>query len=159
MTEEVSILRHAARVVMLDETDRVLLVRFEYAGRSWWVAPGGGLEEGETHESAARREVEEETGLSLRELGPWVWSREHIFRFEGRHYRQVERYYVARVSAFEPRSTLIGPDESVALREVRWWTPEELEATDEEFAPVDLPALTKRLVEDGPPAHPLHVGP
>jgi 8-oxo-dGTP pyrophosphatase MutT (NUDIX family) len=158
MTQEVPTVRHAARVVLLDEADRVLLVRFEYGGRSWWVAPGGGLDEVEIHEDAARREVEEETGLNLQELGPWVWSREHIFRFEGRLYRQVERYFVATVPAFAPRPTLIGLEESVAFRDVRWWTLEELEATTEEFAPVDLPALTKRLVEHGPPEHPLEVG-
>jgi 8-oxo-dGTP diphosphatase len=49
--------RHAARVVLLDETGRVMLARFEYRGRAWWVAPGGGLEPKETHEEAAWREI------------------------------------------------------------------------------------------------------
>jgi hypothetical protein len=49
--------------VLLDETGRVLLARFEYGGKAWWVAPGGGLEFAETHEEAAQREIGEETGL------------------------------------------------------------------------------------------------
>ena len=156
--EEQPTIRRTARVVLLDEAGRVLLVRFEYGGRSWWVAPGGGLELGETYEGAARREVEEETGLSLRELGPWVWSREHIFRFEGRLYRQVERYFVAAVSTFTPHPTVMGLEESLVLRDLRWWTLEELDATIEEFAPEALPALARGLVEHGPPDHPLEVG-
>ena len=59
--EEQPTVRRAARVLLLDEASQVLLVRFEYGGRSWWVAPGGGLEQGETYEGAARREVKEET--------------------------------------------------------------------------------------------------
>ena len=83
MTQEKRLVRRAAKVVLLDEVDWVLLVRFERGGQSWWAVRGGRLEEGETYEGAARRKVEEETNLNLRELGPWVWSCGHVFRFEG----------------------------------------------------------------------------
>ena len=158
MTEEEPIVRRAARVILIDEAGRMLLVRFEYGGRRWWTAPGGGLEEGETYEGAARREVEEETGLYLRELGPWVWSRQHVFRFKGRPYRQVERYFTANVPTFVPRPSVKGAEEFVAFLDLRWWTLEELESTTEEFGPVDLPTLARRLVEHGPPDRPLEVG-
>jgi len=69
-TGETPTIRHAARVVLLDEAGRVLLAKFEYRGKAWWVAPGGGLEPAETHEEAARREIGEETGLDLRNLEP-----------------------------------------------------------------------------------------
>jgi 8-oxo-dGTP pyrophosphatase MutT (NUDIX family) len=150
--------RHAARVVLLDETSRVLLVRFEYRERSWWTAPGGGLEDEETHEEAARREIWEETGLDLRELGPWIWTREHVFRFEGRLYRQRERYFLAVVPAFAPRPHLLGSEEVGVLRGLRWWTLDELEATAEDLAPADLPALVRNLVAHGPPQRPREVG-
>ena len=65
MTGEAPTLRRAARVLMLDEDSRVLLVRLAYRGKRWWAAPGGGLEEDETHEEAARREAAEETGFEL----------------------------------------------------------------------------------------------
>jgi len=41
---------------------RVLLVRQEKAGRSYWLLPGGGVEEGEELVDALRRELAEECG-------------------------------------------------------------------------------------------------
>ena len=158
MTEETPTLRRAARVLLLDENNRVLLVRLSYRGESWWAAPGGGLEDHETHEEAARREVAEETGFELDELGPWVWRREDVFRFEGRLYRQWERYFIASVPAFEPRPGVIGAEEAKTFDGLRWWTLGKLETTDQRYAPADLPALVKRLVEEGPPERPIQVG-
>lgn len=158
MTEGSPTVRHAARVVLLDETDRILLVRFEYAGRRWWATPGGGLEGHETHKQAALREVREETGHELERLGPWVWAREHVFLFEDRLYRQVERYFAARVEAFDPQSQELGAEEVKAFAGLGWWTLAELEVSEEEFAPADLPALVRALLEDGPPERPIEVG-
>jgi 8-oxo-dGTP pyrophosphatase MutT (NUDIX family) len=95
-------IREAARVIVLDELDRVL-VRFAFPdGRTVWATVGGGLEPGETHEDAARRELVEEAGLDDVELGPCVWAREHLFTgpidFDG----QRERYFLVRTPAFEP---------------------------------------------------------
>jgi 8-oxo-dGTP pyrophosphatase MutT (NUDIX family) len=78
MTGETPTLRRAARVLLLDEDRRVLLVRFSYHGKNRWTAPDGGFEDDETHEEAARREVAEETGFEIDELGPWIWTREGV---------------------------------------------------------------------------------
>ncbi len=158
MTGETPTLRSAARVLLLDENSRVLLVRFSYLGESWWAAPGGGLKDDETHEEAAWREVAEETGFELDEMGPWVWTREDVFRFEGRLYRQRERYFLASVPAFEPRPQVIDAEEAKAFDGLGWWTLRELETSDERFAPANLPVLVRELVEEGPPEHPVLVG-
>ena len=157
MTSEKPILRRAARVLLFDEDRRVLLVRFRYQGRSWWAAPGGGLEGDETHEEAAMREVAEETSFELQELGPWIWTREEVFRFEVAVKPSLERYFVANVPAFDPRPKVIGAEEAKSFDGLRWWTPGELQATLEEFAPADLPALVEQLIEQGPPEHPFEV--
>lgn len=87
-----------------------------------------------------------------------MWNREHVFRFEGRLYRQRERYFVAAIPAFAPRPEALGPEEAIAFRDLRWWTLQELEAGTDVFAPVDLPGLVRRLVEQGPPERPIEVG-
>ena len=47
--------------ILTDERNRVLLVR----EHDRWQTPGGEVEDGESHEAALRREVEEETGLHV----------------------------------------------------------------------------------------------
>jgi ADP-ribose pyrophosphatase YjhB (NUDIX family) len=71
-------LRPAARALVLDPDDRVLLVRFSFPWVDYpvWAPPGGGLEPGETAAEGIRRELAEEVGLVDFELGPVVWIRE-----------------------------------------------------------------------------------
>jgi len=63
MTDELP-LRQAARALVIDDADRVLLVQFSANGHEWWAMPGGGIEDGEPELVALRRELEEEVGLT-----------------------------------------------------------------------------------------------
>ena len=56
--------RVAIRVLIIQD-ERVLLVR-EHDG--WWSPPGGGIDHGETIESALNREVEEELGVPAEQV-------------------------------------------------------------------------------------------
>jgi len=152
--------RPAARVVLLDEDDNILLVRFRdpELRKNWWATPGGSLEPGETHEAAARREIREETGLDDIPLGPCIWTREHLISIQGRPYLQRERLFFARVAHFEAAATHLEEVERDRFRELRWWSPADLDATTEVLSPRNLPELLRQLLRDGPPATPIEVG-
>src|ERR1700730_17831866 len=89
------ILRHAARVILVDGADRVLLLKWRLqSGDHIWITPGGGLAAGEHHGAAPIRELVEEVALLDATLGPCVWLREHVFDWNGRAFRQRERFYL-----------------------------------------------------------------
>ena len=157
LPDRVPIDRIAARAIVLDSDDRILLVCFRqpHTGESWWATPGGALDDGETHEDGLRRELAEEAGIAA-PIGPCVWTRVHAFDWGERFIRQIERYYLVRVD-----STEIAPQLDLAaenVHDIRWWTLGELEASEEEFAPRRLPALLRALLEQGLPAEPFDAG-
>jgi 8-oxo-dGTP pyrophosphatase MutT (NUDIX family) len=151
--------RHAARAVVLDPDDRILLVRWvnEDNGVDVWLTPGGGIDEGEDEAAALRRELREETGLDSFEPGPTIWSRRHSFPWYERTVDQRETFVLVRVPAFEPRPDPAALD-AEGVRDVRWWALDELEASDATFSPRRLAALLRELLENGAPPEPRDVG-
>ena len=153
-------LRPAVRAVLLDPADRILLVRFAFPDRVVWACPGGGIEPGESDEHALRRELAEETGLLDPQIGPCVWTREHVLPlFGGRWDGQAERFYLVRPHAFEPRPHFSAEQLAAEfVTEVRWWTPDELARADSIFAPRRMPELLAALIRDGAPPAPIDAG-
>lgn len=143
---------------MLDPAGRVLLIRhLTPEGFEWWATPGGGLDEGESPEAAARREAVEETGLEDFELGPCIWTRTVEYPFRETWYRQPERFYLVRVGAFEASSALDSSQSAGLLLEHRWWSAGEIRASPARFAPRELAGLLERLNSEGPPPEPTEV--
>jgi 8-oxo-dGTP diphosphatase len=153
-------IREAVRAVVVDDDDRVLLVRFEFPAGTRWALPGGGLDPGESDRDGLRRELTEEIGLHDAVIGPHLWNRLHIIPFiDGRYDGQREKIFLVRVpSGFEPRPEFTWDQlHAEYVFEMRWWTPAEMDAADVVFVPAELPALFARLRTDGPPATPLDV--
>ena len=140
--------RPAARVILVDGRDRVLLFRFTspVSHRSWWLTPGGGLDPGETHREAALRELREETGLTGVKLSRCVWRREHEFTWLGRHLLQQERFFVARVPTWDVDVKEHTQEEVEVMTEHRWWTVAEIKTSNEVFAPREMPQHLPAIV-------------
>jgi 8-oxo-dGTP pyrophosphatase MutT (NUDIX family) len=149
--------RSGVRALVLDATDRVLLVRFEDAMGSWWATPGGGVDAGESDAAALRRELGEEVGLHDFELGPLLWTREH-WRVDPRRFGgQRERWYLVRTDAFDIAPTFTTAELAAeGVHEVRWFTLDEL--AGETTGPRRLLELVRDVLDNGPPAEPFDVG-
>jgi len=116
--DEVAFVRLCVAALVTDPLGRVLLVR----NACGWGLPGGKVKSGETWEEAAKREVLEETGVSLARV--CLHDLIHGGQADGLTCDTLVIVARCKAGAWEPRA---GSD---AL-EARW------------FAHVELPALAK----------------
>lgn len=148
--------RRAARVLLVDEDDCLLLLEGESedGSRTFWIAPGGGVEEGEDLAAAARRELREEAGVEA-DVGRPVWTRVHQFRMPDGVVEQHETYFLVRV----PAATVTPRAADAYVRGWRWWTLPEIRVARQAFAPRRLAQFLPALLAGDLPERPIDVGP
>ena len=142
-------LRLAARVILLDPDDRVLLMRYDDGplDKTHWATPGGGLKEAEDYPAAAQRELAEETGWNDIALLGEVARRTLTMEYAGRLVRQHERLYLARTGQARRRIRGAGAMHAAdGITAWRWWTLAELDATTETVWPAGLADLIRNAL-------------
>ena len=155
--------RPAARVLLIDDRDRVLL--FDVAlpqlpDDRLWITPGGGLDPGETRVDAAIRELYEETGLHGVELGPCIWKRRHAWQWSNKWIDSDEWFYLLRTPAFDVVPTAPDEWEMQYVLGHRWWSLPEIVANrgTETFVPRSMPELLPPILAGDIPKQPVAVG-
>jgi ADP-ribose pyrophosphatase YjhB (NUDIX family) len=152
--------RPTVRVLLLDEANRILLMKGRLPSRrdgpGAWFTVGGGLEPGETPHDAAAREIREETGIGRFELGPLIAVREGVMLLDRDEPVLItESYLVARCAGAEPVRDGWQPDERELIDDIRWWTHAELAATEERVFPPGLADLMAEVVAGRFPETPI----
>ncbi len=127
--------------MLFDEAGEILLIRFvvprEDGEFVFWALPGGEIEAGESEVEAAAREVREELGLTLKIAGP-VYCDSNQFLHQGEMQDNVDFLFRAECGREEPQLMGVTADEMEIMKEIRWWSAEEVEASEERIFPENL---------------------
>ncbi|KZL20467.1 Dihydroneopterin triphosphate pyrophosphatase [Pseudovibrio axinellae] len=146
--------RPASRLLVLDPDKRILLFNFTFdtgplAGCDYWATVGGGLEDGETHEEAARRELLEETGISA-PIGEKIHIRTVRFQLPSGEMVEAEEHYFLVASPHSDidysRHTEL---ETQVMTRHRWWTREELRLTQKTVFPENILEILEPYLHHG----------
>ncbi len=114
-------------VVFVVRNRKILMEKLCYAGKTFYSIPGGGIEQGETPEQTAIRELKEECGLDGT-----------IIRKLTELYNHDRTEYVFEVSVPENQKEITGydpeePENDQPIKEVLWMALNELSEKDRAF--------------------------
>jgi len=127
--------------MLFEEAGAVLLIRFVVPKESgefvFWALPGGEIEAGETEIEAAAREVREELGLELVVTGP-MYCDTNQFLHQGEMQDNTDFLFRAKCRREEPQLMGVTAEEKAIMREIRWWTVDEIAESEERIFPGNL---------------------
>lgn len=139
--------RATARVIVLDPDDHVLLLQdsdpVAPGVPTFWITPGGGIEDGETPPQAAARELHEEVGLTVAPdalTGP-IAERTVVHGYGDKIAIQTETFFVVTTEHFDVTPVALTDEEVLTLVGARWWPAAEVRRSAARIWPAGMSAL------------------
>lgn len=157
--------RHSVRALLLTPERQLLLGRHRVSKGFVWAAPGGGIEAGESLLEALRRELREETGLTLDASArpEHLWHQEiHDSSITEGFDGAINDYFLIKTHLFAPAGLL--PREALldeGLDGLAWWSLEEIRAAGQTqvFGPRNLASLFPTMTSHSRARGPVQLGP
>jgi 8-oxo-dGTP pyrophosphatase MutT (NUDIX family) len=146
--------RNAVRVVLLDTSDRLLLLHVRDMGNpafgTLWELPGGGVKAGEAYADTAVRELREETGINIdtNGVGRPTWHRDVSYLYRGARHLQHETIVTVRLKQMPQQiqsSQRVG-FEAEDIFGFRWWAVDDIINSTERFYPRHLANFLPRFL-------------
>ncbi|WP_336012377.1 NUDIX hydrolase [Acinetobacter calcoaceticus] len=140
-------IRKSSRLLVINENHQILLFQFTHtndalAGQSYWATVGGGLEEGETFEQAACRELYEELGVVRQNVDTHVAIRNFEMMLPSAEVvMSNERLFIVFIKNEEVNTANWSEHEKLVISKSRWWTFDELSQTQEIVYPNNIPNI------------------
>ncbi len=102
--------------IVFNDQGQVLVT--QHSQNKHWSFPKGLIDEGQTTEEAALREVREEGGI-VAEIVERLGYNKYVYTFEGEKVFKVVTYFLMRYISGDPK------DHDWEVSEANWYTPEE----------------------------------
>ncbi len=141
--------RSSVKILLMNENKEILLMCADdptttskdgkYHGRFWFPI-GGKIEEGESVQEAALREIFEETGITKDkiELGPIVWFGEFDLVLSRKLQHLKEQFIVGKTKQKSISLDNLTDEERVVVKHVAWFSLDKIKHSTDVIFPVVL---------------------
>ncbi len=160
--------RNSVNILILNDKNELLLMCADdpkttsvdgtYHGRFWFTI-GGKIEEGESMQEAALRELREETGITPDqvELGPVVWFGEFDLVLAGTPTHIKQTFIVAKTKQKNISLENLTQEEKAVIKKIAWFSLDDIKNSTEVIYPIVLPQYLPDIISGNYPEQPLEI--